>query len=350
VAEPTPPLAGRRIAQLLGPSTGGIGTHVRALLDPLATAGARVTVCGPAATDALFGFSATAGFVPLGPALRRVPADLVHAHGLRAGLLAAAARRRPLVLTLHNPAPGHPRALRAAVRAADVVLAASPDLAAAARRLGGADVRDAPVAAPALPPPRRDAAAAVRAELGLADGRPLVLAVGRLHPQKGHDVLLDAAAGWAADARLPVPPLVAVAGDGPLAARLARQVAARRLPVRLLGRRDDVADLLAAADVVVLPSRWEARSLAAQEALRAGRPLVATRTGGLPALLGDGAVLVPPGDAAALRDAVAALLADPARQAALAAAGRRRAAGWPDAAGTARQVAAVYRELLGAPG
>jgi glycosyltransferase involved in cell wall biosynthesis len=201
------------------------------------------------------------------------------------------------------------------------------------------------VAAPPLSPARRTPAQ-VRADLRLAPGRPLVLAVGRLHPQKGLDVLLDAAARWTGDA---APPLVAVAGTGPLAATLAARVRDRRLPVALLGRRDDVADLLAAADVVVLPSRWEARSLAAQEALRAGRPLVATRTGGLPALLGDGALLVPPEDAAALAAAVTGLLADPARARALAAAGRRRAATWPDAAATARRVVAVHRELLGAP-
>jgi glycosyltransferase involved in cell wall biosynthesis len=326
-----------------------------------------VTVCGPAATDALFGFSAAAGFAPVGipgglaPVadtravlrLRRAVAgvDLLHAHGLRAGLVAAAARQgRPLVITLHNPVPrgrAPELAARAAVRAADVVLAASPDLAAAARRLGARDVRDAPVAAPALPPPRRTPAE-VRAELGLAGSRPLVLAVGRLHPQKGHDVLLDAAARWAAE--LPAPPLVAVAGDGPLAPALAAQVRDRRLPVLLLGHRTDVADLLAAADVVVLPSRWEARSLAAQEALRAGRPLVATRTGALPGLLADGAELVPPDDAGALAGAVAGLLADPARAQHLTAAGRRRAQTWPDAADTARRVVAVYRELLGPPG
>jgi glycosyltransferase involved in cell wall biosynthesis len=237
---------------------------------------------------------------------------------------------------------------RRAVRAADVVLTASADLAAGARALGAPDVRDAPVAAPALPAARRSPAE-VRAELGVADGRPLVLAVGRLHPQKGYDVLLDAAGRWPADPRLPVTPLVAVAGDGPLEARLADRVRAQRLPVVLLGRRADVADLLAAADVVVLPSRWEARSLTAQEALRAGRPLVATRVGGLPALLGDAAELVPPGDAAALADAVARVLGSPAHAARLAGAGRRRAAGWPDETATARQVVAVHRELLGPP-
>jgi uncharacterized membrane protein YedE/YeeE len=74
------------------------------------------------------------------------------------------------------------------------------------------------------------------------------------------------------------------------------------------------------------------------------------RTGGLPELLGDGAELVPVGDAAALAEAVAGLLADPERARRLAEAGTRQAATWPDEAATARQLVAVYRELLGPPG
>ncbi|MGY1621140.1 glycosyltransferase family 4 protein [Geodermatophilus sp. SYSU D00965] len=377
MAEPLP-LAGRRVAEVLATSTGGVGTHVRAVLPALMAAGAAAGVCGPVATERLFAFTATgarftpveisAGLAPLADAravaaLRRATADadLVHAHGLRAGLVAAAARRlgdrsRPLVLTLHNALPeggGAKRrvlavAERATIRSADVVLAASGDLADNAWRQGARDVRVAPVSAPPLPAPVRTREQ-VRAELGLADGRPLVVAVGRLHPQKGYDVLLDAAARWAGDPRLPAAPLVAVAGDGPLHEELDRRVAAQRLPVVLLGRRSEVADLLAAADLAVLPSRWEARSLTAQEALRSGTPLVATRTGGLPELLGDGAELVPVGDAAALADAVAGLLADPERARRLAEAGTRQAASWPDEAATARQLVAVYRELLGPP-
>ena len=136
--------------------------------------------------------------------------------------------------------------------------------------------------------------------------------------------------------------VVAVAGDGPRAAELA----AAAPDVRWLGRRDDVADLLAAADVVVLPSLWEARSLTAQEALRAGRPLVATAVGGVPELVRDGAVLVPPNDPAGLARAVRRLLDDPAEAAAVAARGREVAAGWPDEDDTVDQVAAVYAELL----
>ncbi|MGI8537760.1 MAG: glycosyltransferase family 4 protein, partial [Mycobacteriales bacterium] len=199
-------------------------------------------------------------------------------------------------------------------------------LGARARAAGGRDVRPGPVAASPLRATGRDP--------GL--GSPLVLAVGRLHPQKGYDTLL-AALPLLGDA------VVAVAGDGPLEAAL--RAAAPQ--VRWLGRRDDVADLLAAADVVVLPSVWEARSLTAQEALRAGRPLVATAVGGIPELVRDGAVLVPPGDPRALAAAVRGLLEDPVAAAAVAARGREVAATWPTPDDTVDQVAALYRELLG---
>jgi glycosyltransferase involved in cell wall biosynthesis len=371
-------LAGRRIAEVLATSTGGVGTHLRSLLAPLGRAGAAVRVCGPRATEELFAFTATgadfrevgisAGLAPVADvravlALRRATAgaDLVHAHGLRAGLVAAAARRlagerhRPTVLTLHNALPGggglRRQVLQAAelatIRGADVVLAASGDLAENARRLGARDVRVAPVAAPLLPPAQR-ARPDVRRDLGLdEDSRPLVVAVGRLHPQKGYDVLLDAVARWVADPRLRPAPLVVIAGDGPLQDELAARIRTEELPVTLLGRRGDVADLLGAADVCVLPSVWEARSLTAQEALRAGTPLVATAVGGIPELVGDAAELVPAGDAAALAEAVTAVLSDPARTARLCAAGPRQAATWPDEAATAQQLVGLYRELLG---
>ena len=370
----TPPLAGRSPAEALATSAGGVGAHIRSLLPALTAAGAQVRVCGAPATEELFGFAAagadfrpvgiSAGLAPLADAravlaMRQATAgaDLVHAHGLRAGLVAAAARRldrsrRPLVLTLHNAlqegAGPKQRLLRrlegVTIRAADLVLAVSGDLAANARRLGARDVRLAPAIAPPRPPAQRTRDE-VRAELGLEEGRPLVVAVGRLHPQKGYDVLLDAAARWQGR----VDPLVAVAGDGPLQDELAARIAAERLPVRLLGRRDDVADLLGAADLCVLPSRWEGSPFTGQEALRAGTPLVCTRAGGMPELFGAAAEMVPVGDAAALADAVVRVLTDPVRAKELADAGPRQAAGWPDQAATERQVVAVYRELLGDP-
>jgi glycosyltransferase involved in cell wall biosynthesis len=375
VTDPAP-LHGRRIVEVLATSAGGVGRHVRTLVPAVAAAGASVRVCGAPATDALFGFAAAgADFRPVGISTGLAPladaravlqlraalagADLVHAHGLRAGLVAAVARRlsgerhRPLVLTLHNAllheAGPLQRVLAAVeartIRSADLVLAVSGDLADNARRAGAPDVRLAPALAPPLPPARRTRAE-VRTELGLDDDRPLVVAIGRLHPQKGHDVLLDAATRWAS--RQPAP-LVAIAGDGPLEEELARRISVERLPVRLLGRREDVPDLLGAADVCVLPSRWEGSPFTAQEALRAGTPLVATRAGGVPELVGDGAELVPVGNPGALAGAVARLLDEPDRAAELVAAGRARAAGWPDEAGAARRLIAVYRELLGAP-
>lgn len=373
------PLRARRVVEVLATSAGGVGTHVRTIVPAIAAAGASVGVSGAPATEETFGFRAvgadftpvgiSAGLAPLADSravaqLRRATAgaDLVHAHGLRAGLVAAAARRmsgdrqRPLVLTLHNAlqenSGARQRLLRAVegvtIRAADLVLAVSSDLADNARRAGARDVRVVPALAPPLPPAARGRAE-VREELGIDDGRPLVVAVGRLHPQKGYDVLFDAVARWEREGRLDPAPLVAIAGDGPLEAGLAERVRAERLPVLLLGRRSDVADLLGAADLCVLPSRWEGSPFTAQEALRAGTPLVTTRTGGIPELVGAGAELVPVGDAAALAEAVVGVLGDPARAAELTTAGRAQVAGWPDEEAAGRRIVAVYRELLGPP-
>ena len=108
--------------------------------------------------------------------------------------------------------------------------------------------------------------------------------------------------------------------------------------MRFAGHRSDVPALLAAADVFVLPSVWEGQALILQEALRAGVPIVATRVGGNPDLAGgDAAILVPPGDAGALAEAVRAVLGDPALAARLrrAAADRARALPGEDEAVTA---------------
>jgi glycosyltransferase involved in cell wall biosynthesis len=136
-------------------------------------------------------------------------------------------------------------------------------------------------------------------------------------------VLLDAAARW--QDRDPVP-LVAIAGEGPLVAPLRARARAAGLDTAFLGQRGDVPALLAAADVVVVPSEWEGQPLVVQEALRAGRPIVASRVGGIPDLTGDdGALLIPPGDPGELAAAVLAVLDDPGLAARLAAAASARA-------------------------
>lgn len=207
-------------------------------------------------------------------------------------------------------------------------------------QLGGRDVRLAPVGAPP-PASSQRRPADVRAELG-AVGRPLVVAVGRLAPQKDFGVLVRCAAGWAdRDPR----PVVAIAGEGPEEAALSSLSHELHAEVRLLGHRDDVVDLLQAADVVAMPSRWEGSPLAAHEAMRGGRPLVAFAVGGLPDLLGGGARLLTPGDEAGFAAAVADLLDDPTAAAELGRQAVSQAARWPDAEAAARQVMAAYEEL-----
>ena len=356
------------IALVVARTLGGTGRHVHAVVRALACAGREVVVAGPDAAEEAFGFGAAgARFVPVeiatGPrppsdlrAVRRLRATLdgarvVHAHGIRAAALAgwAAPEGAPFVATWHNAIIGSPlrRRLwvpleRRVARRATVTLCVSPDLAERVRALGGRDVRVAPVGARQPPPPSRDLDD-LRAELGATD-RPLVVAAGRLAEQKGYDLLLDAAAVW--EVRSPRPRTV-VAGDGPLRAELAARIEQRRLDVELVGRRDDVPALFAAADVVALPSRWEGSPLTAHEALFSGTPLVATAVGGVPELVGGGgaAALTPAGDARAFAEAVMRLLDDPAAAAAQAAAGLRRAEEWPDEDESARRVVALYEEL-----
>jgi glycosyltransferase involved in cell wall biosynthesis len=367
------------VALVLASSTGGVGQHVASLARGLVAGGATVTVCGPAATDERFRFSEggarfEAVEIPPNPRvtdaravgdLRRAigAVDVVHAHGLRAGFVAALVRPRPpLVVTWHNAViakglrgTASRLAARAVARAARITLGASEDLVDTARDLGAKDARLSPVAAPVLPPPRRSRAA-VRAEFGLATGSSkaaagkgrepaLILSVGRLHPQKRYDVLVDAAARWR---ELDPAPVVVIAGSGPAYMPLAARISEMRAPVTLLGHRNDVSDLLAGADVAVVTSDWEARQLFAQEALRAGVPLVTTAVGGVPGLVGDAARLVPPDDVDAVDTAVRELLADPEQRAELARRGPVQADTWPGEADTIEAVQAVYAEVVAA--
>jgi glycosyltransferase involved in cell wall biosynthesis len=360
-------LARRRVLLVLATSAGGTGRHVGILADALCAAGVHVVVACPPATADKFGFAdSRSGYVPVRisgrphpwhdaqtmATLRRLarPADLVHAHGLRAGLLAglAAPRRRPLVVTWHNAvlSGGAGARLsglleRTVARRADISLCVSPDLETRVRALGGKDVRYAPVSAPPTAALRRTRAE-VLAELGAGD-RPVILTVARLHPQKGYPWLLRAASQLRD--RRPVPLFVAV-GDGPSESEMLEEIEASALPVRLLGPRDDVPDLLQAADMMVLPSIWEGSPLAAQEALRAGVPFVGTTAGGLPALVGDGGVLVPPRDAPALADAISEILDDPAYAAALRVRALAAASRLPTDACVVAQIGQAYTSLL----
>ncbi|WP_432119077.1 glycosyltransferase family 4 protein [Streptomyces sp. bgisy032] len=358
-----------RTVQVLGGGNAASSAHVRSLAAGLVARGVKVTVCAPFEADRAYDFSGVGAehvHVPRSSdpvsvaALRAAcaDADLVHAHGLHASfrtVLALSGRRvrTPLVVTWHDRA--HADGARAhllrvlerrVAKAATVVLGTTSPLVDRARRTGA---RDARLAAVALPGPRRPVEpddpdrlrSKVRAELG-AIGRPLLMAVGSLERHRGYDVLLDAARVWR---RLDPVPLVVIAGEGTLRGELQERIEAEGLPVRLIGRRDDITELLAACDLALLPSRWEARSVLAQEALHARVPLVATNVGGIPELVGDAAELVPYGDARALAESVVGLLGDPARRALLRDKGARQAATWPTEDETVAQVLSVYDEL-----
>jgi glycosyltransferase involved in cell wall biosynthesis len=289
--------------------------------------------------------------------LRGWAPDLVHAHGLRAGAFAALALtglRYRLVVTVHNAPPAtrpgrvvHAALERLTARRADAVTWVSGDLAVRMRRAGARDGGRAVVAAPGFAPPEPDQVAAAREDLSGANGSA-VFAVGRLAEQKGFAVLIDAAARW--QGRDPCPRL-AIAGEGPLAGALASQARAVGVPVRFLGRRDDVPALMAAADVVVVPSLWDGQPLVVQEALRSGRPLVASRVGGIPHLTGeDAALLVPAGDAAALAAAVLSVLDDRGLAARLRAAATERGKALPGSGEAVDSAVALYRRILGGAG
>ncbi|MFJ1655320.1 glycosyltransferase family 4 protein [Streptomyces sp. NPDC088337] len=354
-----------RTVQVLGGGSAGSSAHVRSLAAGLVARGVRVTVCAPAEADRAYAFSGVGAqhvHVPRSSdpvsvaALRTVcaDADLVHAHGLHASfraVLALSGRGTPLVVTWHNhePAEGARAHLlrlleRRVVRAATVVLGTTSELVDRARGRGARDARLAAVAVPrpagGYEHPDRPRAK-VRAELGATD-RPLLISVASLDPGRGHELLLDAARAW----RLLEPvPLLVVAGEGPSRTELQRRIEDEELPVRLLGRRDDVGELLAAADVALLPRSWEARSVLAQEALHARVPLVAARTGGIPELVGDAAELVPDQDPEAFAGAVIRLLGGPERREELRDLGTRQAATWPTEDETVAQVLSVYDEL-----
>jgi glycosyltransferase involved in cell wall biosynthesis len=188
----------------------------------------------------------------------------------------------------------------------------------------------------------------VRRELGLGEV-PVVGLVANVRGSKGHNVFLEAAGAVLAsrpDARF------LIVGDGIGFDEVSRRVRQMGLDtsVRLTGFRRDVPEVMAALDVLVLPSiRSEAIPQVIPQALAVGTPVVASTVGGSPELIRDGenGRLVPPGDSRALADAILALLRDPERARAMARAGQAMVRERYTIDATMARTTAVYRGLLG---
>jgi len=193
---------------------------------------------------------------------------------------------------------------------------------------------------------------AKRRELGVPDGARLVAVIGRLSPEKGQATFLQAFAllrdQLRRQERLPVHGLLV--GDGPDDAAL-RQLAASldlKSNVTFTGYRTDVPELLAAVDLCVAPSVYDAFNLAIAEAMGMGRPVIGTRVEGIPEVIEDGVTgrLVPPEEPAAMAAAMAELLADPARCQAMGQAGIRRVGEHFTFRRTLERTVALYETLL----
>ena len=357
----------RSVAMVLGTVGGTTGRHVASLAAELSGRGVGVDVYCAEQSAREYGFAGArvtpldvsggardaAAVAALRRALRAEPVDVLHAHGLAAGVVAALARPSglPLVVTWHTALAGggvrsllHRGVARSVAGSAEVTLCASAQLQAVAAQLGARDARLALIPPPPRPAHRRTAAD-VRDEFGLAAEAPVVLSVGRLAPPQRHEVLIAAAARWRT---LQPVPGVLIAGVGPEYRRLAAQAAVARAPVIMAGHREDLGDLLHAADVAVVGAAGEDGLRLAQDALGTGTPLVGAAEGALPELVDGTGLLVPPGDVDALDEAVRGLLADPAERSRLGVAGAERARTWPTVGAAADQVVGIYAELVAA--
>lgn len=335
------------VLQLLGPSTGGIRQHVAWLTHALRVRGWSVRTAGPAGV--LDGLVAQDAVVPVPRGRRALAAavegaDLVHAHGLRAGWLASTLRV-PVVVTVHNlvldEVAGRSAPILRALegwlpRRVDAVIAVSDEI---GRRFGRA--ANVQVVPPIGPTPvvsvDRDT---VRAGLGVRPGERLLVSVARLHPQKDLPSLLDAVA------TLERTRLV-IFGEGPEEGALRDKIKAMGLEdvVVLAGSRPTVADEIAAADAFVVSSRWESGPLVLLEAMTLARPVVTTEVGFAPSIVRDkeSGRIVPVGDSAALGAALRDVLDDPGD---MGEAGRRAVEATFDSAALVDRIEGVYGEVL----
>lgn len=287
--------------------------------------------------------------------------DVVQAHGgeplLHAVLAGVAA---PIVYRKIGAV--HPRFLRGALRTvyagmlrrADRVVA----VAEAMRRevvdvfgLPGSRVRTIPHAVDSRRVAPTRGREGMRAQLGIPPGAPAIVSLGALTWEKDPLAALSAAAPTLADHPDAVHVFV---GDGPMRERLEAQIRARDLQgrVRLLGVRDDVGDLLAACDVLLLSSRIEGLPGCIVEAGMLGVPAAAFAVAGVPEVVADGetGLLAPAGDVARLGDRLRTLIDDPVLRRRLGDAARRRCGSEFEIGDVAPRYLEVYEETAGKAG
>ncbi len=267
--------------------------------------------------------------------LVRTPVDLVNVHagiGWEGHALVAAARRAgvaTVVRTEHLPfllTKEHEQTeYRASLSAVDHVIAVSEGVARSHVAAGVPPGLIRVVANGIDDPLIGTRAGAVRATFGIDSTAPFLVSVGRLTPQKGYDVLLAAAIEVV---RIREDACFLIIGAGPLEEVIGTLIETAGLQgnVQLVQQSDDVPAVLAAADAIVLPSRFEGLPLVALEAMAVARPVVGSRVTGLDETVEDGVTgrLVAAGDASALAAAILELLADPEARARFGHAGRKR--------------------------
>jgi glycosyltransferase involved in cell wall biosynthesis len=282
--------------------------------------------------------------------------DVVHTHLLHAeilgGLVARLARVPVVIATAHNTFwddASYGRILRGlyryTVRSNHHTIAVSEAVRAKLVATGALADRVTTVVN-GLSPVEKLPRAQARAALGLDPDELVIGAIGNLYPYKGHDLLVQALA----ELHPRYPRLAAVViGEGQCRGALEAQARAAHLEgrLRLVGRRPRAAELLAAFDLYVQPSRSEGLGLGLLEAMAAGVPAVAFAVGGIPELVGveGAALLVEPGDHRALAAAIDRAIMDPSLREELALRGRRRAGAF-NAARMTRAYEEIYFDRL----
>lgn len=221
------------------------------------------------------------------------PTEVVHAHGIRAGLIGCIAARQaniPSILTVHNAISQasllQRLALRLVFRSCSAIIAISKAVENSLLRLGAPRSRIQVISngIPLQLFPYGNLRGVARAACNVPDEARVVVALGRLSPEKGFDLLSDAIA----IVRETYPDtLLLLGGTGSEEHNLSQQLG-NHSNNRLCGYIEDAGSFLSAADVVVIPSRTEGQSLVALEAMAVGVPVVASAVGGLVETLESG--------------------------------------------------------------